>query len=369
MQDTEQNTPEATGSAPAGPIAIEPATGNSPDVGTEPVSSPETHFWRTNLNDDELDSLAGTESDGTNSTASLAESISEYRRIHGRTYTQKTDYWGPNDEQQNEGLELEHYWETLLLGDKLFLAPLRENPGKVLDVGTGTGIWAIDFADEFPASDVIGVDISPIQPSWVPPNCRFQFDDVEKPWTWSPDFDFIHLRHMEACISDWPAFYDQIYAHLKPGGYFEMKDFDIEFRSQAYGDDLPEDHIYRRWGKVFFEAANRLGKSMDQSRGNHKIADSLRAAGFVDVVEKTWSVPIGGWAKDPVLKEIGQCNLEFHDESLEGFSMFLLTQVMGWERIPAAVFVAECRKALKDPELRTVILLQDVYGRKPGNSE
>lgn len=42
----------------------------------------------------------------TESTASLAESITEYRRIHGRTYTQKADYWGPNDEQQNEGLDL-----------------------------------------------------------------------------------------------------------------------------------------------------------------------------------------------------------------------------------------------------------------------
>lgn len=40
------------------------------------------------------------------STASLSESISEYRRLHGRTYTQKTEYWGPNDEKQNEGLEI-----------------------------------------------------------------------------------------------------------------------------------------------------------------------------------------------------------------------------------------------------------------------
>lgn len=40
------------------------------------------------------------------STVSLSESISEYRRLHGRTYTQKTEYWGPNDEKQNEGLEI-----------------------------------------------------------------------------------------------------------------------------------------------------------------------------------------------------------------------------------------------------------------------
>ncbi|KZL64219.1 umta protein, partial [Colletotrichum incanum] len=94
--------------------------------------------------DNEGDNLtADTASVITSSTASLSESVTEYRRIHGRTYTQKTDYWGPNDEKQNEGLELNHYWQTLFLGDKLFLAPIGESPYKVLDVGTGTGIWAM----------------------------------------------------------------------------------------------------------------------------------------------------------------------------------------------------------------------------------
>lgn len=34
----------------------------------------------------------------------------------------------------------------MLLGGRLFNAPLK-NPQKVLDLGTGTGIWAIDFAE------------------------------------------------------------------------------------------------------------------------------------------------------------------------------------------------------------------------------
>jgi hypothetical protein len=33
----------------------------------------------------------------------------------------------------------------------------------VLDIGTGTGAWAIDFADEYPKAEVIGTDLSPIQ--------------------------------------------------------------------------------------------------------------------------------------------------------------------------------------------------------------
>ena len=46
---------------------------------------------------------------------------------------------------------------------KLYFAPVKA-PKKVLDIGTGTGIWAMDFGDEFPEAEVIGTDISPIQP-------------------------------------------------------------------------------------------------------------------------------------------------------------------------------------------------------------
>jgi len=54
---------------------------------------------------------------------------------------------------------------SLLLDGKLHLAPL-DAPHRILDIGTGTGIWAIDVADEYPMAEVIGTDLSPIQPRW-----------------------------------------------------------------------------------------------------------------------------------------------------------------------------------------------------------
>jgi ubiquinone/menaquinone biosynthesis C-methylase UbiE len=35
----------------------------------------------------------------------------------------------------------------MALQDQLFLAPIKPNPQNVLDMGTGTGIWAIDFGE------------------------------------------------------------------------------------------------------------------------------------------------------------------------------------------------------------------------------
>jgi hypothetical protein len=70
-------------------------------------------------------------------------------------------------------MDLQHLLYLETTHGKLFLAPLRENPRRCLDLMTGTGNWAIDFADAFPMCDVLGTDLSPIQPQYVPVNCRY----------------------------------------------------------------------------------------------------------------------------------------------------------------------------------------------------
>ncbi|RAL68771.1 hypothetical protein DID88_007464 [Monilinia fructigena] len=127
-----------------------------------------------------------------------------------------------------------------MLNGSLYLAPIPDDvevkilpkqlPGifkrtykmrsEFLDLGTGTGIWAIDFADIFPNASVLGTDLSPSQPDMVPPNCRFEIDDMTEEWTYPPDyFDFIHIRALFGSIHDWDNLYAQAYKHLKPGGF------------------------------------------------------------------------------------------------------------------------------------------------------
>lgn len=42
---------------------------------------------------------------------------------------------------------MQHAMMTSLMNNRLFWAPINPNPLRVLDLGTGTGIWAIDFAE------------------------------------------------------------------------------------------------------------------------------------------------------------------------------------------------------------------------------
>ena len=236
----------------------------------------------------------------------------------------------------------------LYFDNQLFQAPIGRNCHKVLDVGTGTGIWAIDFVDQFPNAHVIGTDISTIQPSWVPPNCEFALDDAQLPWTWPADhFDYIHIRDLYGSIGDWSDLYSKAFRHLKPDGWFEDLELDIRAHSDVVTD--PE-HIFHRWNRVFQEAGEKIGKTFKIGIGS-RMHDLMDEAGFVDVTEKKFRLPMSGWPLDPKLKEIGQYVQLFVDGGLEGFGLYLLTQIMGWKYEECQVFIAKMRKALRDKSL------------------
>jgi ubiquinone/menaquinone biosynthesis C-methylase UbiE len=143
----------------------------------------------------------------------------------------------------------------LTFGHKLFTVPIPEGKKfqNVLDIGTGTGIWAIDFADEHPESKVLGVDLSPIQPSFLPPNCTFQVDDIEENWTYSEKFDFIYSRMMIGSIADVPRFIGQAYEFLSPGGYMEMAD--LTYPVKLNDGEFPENSALLKWSALLYPHA------------------------------------------------------------------------------------------------------------------
>lgn len=50
----------------------------------------------------------------------------------------------PNDEKEQDRMDILSYLFILALDGKLFLAPIGDHPQRILDLGCGTGQWAID---------------------------------------------------------------------------------------------------------------------------------------------------------------------------------------------------------------------------------
>jgi tRNA G46 methylase TrmB len=73
----------------------------------------------------------------------------------------------PNDGKEQDRLDFVHAIYMLIWNDRLHFAPL-ERPRRVLDIGTGTGIWAIQFAERNPETQVVGTDLSMTRKCNVP---------------------------------------------------------------------------------------------------------------------------------------------------------------------------------------------------------
>ncbi|KAJ2904377.1 hypothetical protein MKZ38_008162 [Zalerion maritima] len=255
------------------------------------------------FDDDFEDDFATSEYDGTHMSAfsSVTSSIYAHCYEHGRRYHvyKHGRYPIPNDDKEQGREEMKHVMIKELLDGKLYLSPV-DNPQKVMDLGTGTGIWAIEVGDMLPGASVVGTDLSPIQPTWVPPNVNFVIEDMEDNWVHSSDFDFIFMRHCVSLIRNPGQVVDSAFSHLKPKGWVEFQ----ELRPYLMSDDgtLPEDHPVSKFYGLLPMALKEYGFKVDFADDLPRV---LERAGFTDVHFTTYKIPLGPWPKSTTLKLVG----------------------------------------------------------------
>ncbi|KAF4960892.1 hypothetical protein FSARC_10323 [Fusarium sarcochroum] len=282
--------------------------------------------------------------DAASSTERLRSSVLEYRHENGRTYHRYKDgkYNLPNDGEENERLDFQHNLCLLTFENELGLSPpnhYNSNVKRVLDLGTGTGIWAIDFGDEHPDATI---------------------DDIDDDWTYSQPFDYIHSRFMNFSVQNWHSYLEKIFWNLTPGGYVELQDVDVIMDSDD-GTLTPDTTLYQ-WCRLLEEAAVRFDRTFENTANFKYIMSEI---GFVDIVETRFKWPTNRWPKDQKYKELGAWNNENASSAVEALTMAPFTRGLGWTREEVEIFLMDLRKDWNNPKIHAYWPICSVYARRP----
>ncbi|KAK4192541.1 S-adenosyl-L-methionine-dependent methyltransferase [Podospora australis] len=319
------------------------------------------------VDSDDVGSDAGYETDThTSGSTSLADSVRDYIYENGRRYHKFREgrYNFPNDDIEQQREDMKHTMVKMLCG-QLYFAPIGKSPQQILDIGTGTGIWAIEMGDEFESATVLGIDLSPIQPEWVPPNVRFMVDDVESPWLHNRNFfDYIHSRHTVMAIKDWPKLMRRALEHLRPGGWFEMQE--VHHFPISANKSMPPEHPVAQYWSLINQGLGNLGINF-YACANGNLANMMRENGFVNVTERVLQIPIGTWPKNKVLKTVGLYWRTILTDGIQAIALGPLTRGCGWSPQDVEILLMEVRKAYKDNSSLMYMPLHIIYGQKPPN--
>ncbi|EGC41502.1 conserved hypothetical protein [Histoplasma capsulatum var. duboisii H88] len=249
-------------------------------------------------------------------------------------------YLFPNDERENDRLDMHHALIRVVMKDRLFFSPIGDSPGRVIDLCTGTGIWAIEFADLFPSAEIIGNDLSPIQPKLVPPNVKFIIDDVEDEWGYENDpFDFIHARYLTGTLKNMPRLLEQSFACLKPGGWAEFQDWDAMVQS---ADDSTKGTSIEQYFLNTLPAFESAGYS---TRPGRYLEKWMKDAGFVNIQ-----------------KTVGAYNLLQFEESLEASAVAALTRFQNWSKTEVDILIAKTKQDARNPKIHPIFHLMAYEG-------
>ncbi|KAK4156279.1 hypothetical protein C8A00DRAFT_30874 [Chaetomidium leptoderma] len=312
-----------------------------------------------------LDDSGRIEPDASGGHDSLSDSIAKAREEFGRTYHsyRAGSYHFPNDASENDREEEQYEIAKMVMDGRLHLSPFSSAhpPRKVLDIATGTGSWAIEMGDKYPEAEIIGTDLSPIQPAFVPPNVRFFVEDSSDDWDYPAEFDFIHTRVTIGCWSDMKRqIIQRAFDHLQPGGWLECQEIPA-----AIGCDdgtMSPDYAWHRWATEL-DTVSRLA-DRQVNTGPH-LASWMREVGFVDVHEMVFKIPMNGWPKETRLKHVGMMWQRTLLEGLSGFSLSLFCRYLGKTVEEIEMSLVDVRKCLFDRDVHAYHRLHVVWGRKP----
>jgi ubiquinone/menaquinone biosynthesis C-methylase UbiE len=169
------------------------------------------------------------------SMSDMADMADMTDMVGGRKRVVGLPYALPADGEEVNRLDFQHYMLRFAFQGN-FAAPI-DKPASILDVGTGTGRWAMEMAQAFPNANVLGVDVkppaldervsSPYEADVRPPNYTFVPGNLLEGLPFGEQsFDFVHQRLLFTAIPHdrWPSVLQELTRVTRSGGWVELVD-------------------------------------------------------------------------------------------------------------------------------------------------
>lgn len=104
---------------------------------------------------------------------------------------------------------------------------------------------------------------------------------------------------MAGAIKNWPGLWQQIFDNLKPGGWAQFAEFDINLRSQD--DTIPKEYKPAEMLKLLQTACDKIGRKLGVGP---QLKEWVEEAGFTNVGHRIIPLPLGMWPKDKKLVKL-----------------------------------------------------------------
>lgn len=210
------------------------------------------------------------------------------RSLMGRLFLRGVPYVLPKDMGEVNRLDFQHYMMRAALHGN-YAAPLSA-PESILDVGCGTGRWAIEMAQLFPAARVVGVDVvapaieETTAPDQLPHNYAFRAGNILEGLA-LPDasFSFVHQRYMIGAIpaDRWPSAVGELVRLTRHSGWVEL----VEAGTSRGGGNALQ--AVDNW-----VAAVLARRNLNIHLGA-RLGEFLKGAGLRDVTVREVPLPLG----------------------------------------------------------------------------
>ncbi|KAK9426759.1 hypothetical protein SUNI508_00286 [Seiridium unicorne] len=211
-----------------------------------------------------------------------------------------------------------------------------------------------------PSCTVVGVDVEPVRPPYTVSNCEFRTLDVREEWDFQEEFDFIHVRTLGQFPSDmFRNLLDTIYQNLAPGGWVEFTEWIMHLQS---GDRSTDGTAFYTWNHNLRRGLHAINRSASYAT---RYAPKLEDAGFTNVTQRKFSIPINPWPPGEKLQHLGEMMSINVQGVVDPITVPIFLGILGWTEEAVQALLSQVFKDIVDTNLHAFMPLMTVFAQKP----